>query len=150
MTYDWEGKANQESTETDKLPAGQHQVQIVRLLRGRRNGGEFVSKAGDPQLMVIFADEAGREAGTLVTLSEAAGWVLAKILSAAGANLKRMSEAGVTPAKFADLAWAEPQLVGRKLTIQVEWPEGSKYPKVTPVRAPAAAAEAEDPDTIPF
>jgi hypothetical protein len=158
MAYDWEKAATQESGEyAERIPAGVHDVRIVRVLFGSKNGGPFRSQAGDPQLMLIFADPEGREAGQMVTLSEKAGWVLARLLSAAGADMARMKADGVLPRDFTDQEFARANLVGRRLKADVKYKpgrDGKEYADLTPIRRrPDEAAPAEDDldsDTIPF
>jgi len=140
--YDWDKAANGEgSGQAAKLEKGEHNVEITRVLFGKKDGTEFRSKAGDPQIMVIFADNGGREAGLMVTLSIKAGFRLAQILSAAGANVQRMTAAKITPMHFAEAEFATKNLIGRQLRIAVDWPAGSQYPDIVPIRAQAAAPE---------
>ena len=160
MAYDWEKAANKEGGEyAERMPEGVHDVEVKRLLFGSKKGGAFRSRDGDPQIMVIFADREGREAAQMVTLSEKAGWVLARLLSAAGADMARMKGDGVLPKDFAHEDFARANLVGRRLRVEVEYKrggDGKEYPDVTPVRtrpaaAPPPAAEDDlDPDTIPY
>jgi hypothetical protein len=106
--------------------------------------------------MLIFADGEGREASQMVTLSEKAGWVLARLLSAAGADMKRMKVDGVLPRDFTNQEFARANLVGRRLKVDLKYKpggDGKEYADVTPIRQrPAEAAPAADldPDTIPY
>ena len=63
------------------------ELEVVRVIFGKKGGAAFTSKNGDPQIMVIFADADKNEAGEMFTLSDRAGWKLAQVLRAAGANL---------------------------------------------------------------
>ncbi len=160
MPYDWEKAATQEGgSETDRMPVGVHDVEIRRVLFGSKKGGAFASRSGDPQIMLILADREGREAAQMVTLSEKAGWVLARLLSAAGADMKRMKTDGVLPKDFANQEFARANLVGRRLRVDVTYKrggDGKEYADVTPVRTrpaaapPPAADDDLDPDTIPY
>lgn len=146
MGYDW-GKAS-EGGQAEQIPAGQHQLKIVKVVFGKKDGTKFASSNGDPQIMVVFADNQDREAAQMVTLSEKAGWVLASILKAAGADMAKMTERGITPAKFAEEKFAEAQLIGRVLTAHVSWEtadNGKEYASIKPLRA-----RAEVPDEIPI
>ena len=157
MAYDWEKAATQESGDyAERIPAGVHDVRIIRVLFGSKGGGLFKSRAGDPQIMLIFADGEGREASQMVTLSEKAGWVLARLLSAAGADMKRMKADGVLPRDFTNQEFARANLVGRRLKADVKYKpgrDGKEYADVTPIRRrpdEAAPAGDLDPDSIPY
>jgi len=162
MAFDWEKASTQaESDYAERIPAGVHDVVIKRLLFGSKKGGAFKSRDGDPQIMVIFADGGGREASQMVTLSDKAGWVLARLLSAAGADMKRMKADGVLPRDFANQEFARANLVGRRLRVDLKYKtgnDGKEYADVTPVRTRPAAAPAQpsapedelDPNAVPF
>ena len=156
MAYDWENNADKEGgSQAERLPDGIHDVKITRVVFGKKDGPAFASRSGDPQIMIIYTDAEGREAGSMVTLSPKAGWVLAKILRAAGANLSKMTSNGVKPADFAAEEFATVNLVGRELRVNVEWtmvPNGKDYVDVMPVTTGAnqQAAPAEPKGPIPF
>ncbi|MBM4020295.1 MAG: hypothetical protein FJ288_18570 [Planctomycetes bacterium] len=162
MAYDWEKAATQEGGDyAERIPAGVHDVEIRRVLFGSKKGGPFKSRDGDPQIMLIFADPQGREAPQMVTLSEKAGWVLARLLSAAGADMQRMKADGVLPRDFANQEFARANLVGRRVRAEVKYKQaadGKEYADVTPIRPrPAAPAEQTpltendlDADAVPF
>lgn len=161
MGYDWKTESEKSATAvSEKLPAGTHEVTIVRILHGKKDGTRFAAKDGSPQIMLIFADEDGREVSLMVTLSDKAAWMLAKILKAVGANVEKMTERGITPDRFEDETFAEKNLVGRQLTIEVTYREyqGKQYANVTPVmEQPAGGFDPEADlkaaianDDIPF
>jgi hypothetical protein len=134
--YDWNHASQQEAGEyAEKLPNGKHPVEITRVVFGKKDGALFKSKGGDPQIMLIFADELGREAFQVVTLSFKAGFILAKILEAAGADLDRMTADGVTPKSFAEPEFAVANLVGRQLEVEVVWSSknGKDFADITPL-----------------
>jgi hypothetical protein len=142
MPYDWEGAA--EGGQAEKLPAGTHDVTITKVIFSKKDAAPFRAGDGSPQIMVVMADGAGREVGQMITLSDKAGWVLARLMGASGANLGRMKADGVVPQHFADPAWATKQLVGRKLRVDIKWkPDG--YPDVTPIRRDPGAAPSLPP-----
>lgn len=137
----------------EKIPSGQHAVEITDIVFGSKKGGAFASKAGDPQIMLIFSDSQGREAAQMVTLSEKAKFVLAKILEAGGADLRKMDEKGITPQKFAEERFATINLKGKKFTADVQWEtaeNGKEYSTVTPLRKPPESKPEEDSDDIPI
>ena len=157
MAYDWEKAASQESGDyAERMPAGIHDVEVKRVLFGSKGGGLFKSRAGDPQIMLIFADREGREASQMVTLSEKAGWVLARLLSAAGADMARMKTDGVLPRDFTNQEFARANLVGRRLKVDLKYKpggDGKEYADVTPIRqraTDAPPADDLDPDSIPY
>lgn len=156
MGFDWEQEAAKEGGDyAEPLSAGVHDVEITRVLFGSKGGGPFRSRAGDAQIMLIFADREGRECAQMVTLSEKAAWVLARLLSAAGANLARMKADGVEPKAFADDRFAVANLVGRRLRIDVKYSaaaDGKQYADVTPVRQPpeTSGPEGIDPNEVPY
>ena len=142
MSYEWKKNADSKGPAyAEKMPNGINDVEITRLVFGKSDGTAFASKGGDPQIMVIFADNAGRECGSMYTLSHKAGWTLAKLLSALGSDLGRMEQDGVEPAHFADPAFATANLVGRRLKIDSKWiPPGNDggkgYFDVVPINRP--------------
>ena len=158
MPYKWNDNAEAEGQQqAEKMPAGLHTVKIAKILHGSK-GESFASRNGDPQILLVFTDGVGREAAQMVTLSERAGWVLAKIMAAFDppANLARMETDGVEPAHFMDPAFADRILLNRKLDVEIEYvtgKDGKEYPNVTPVRqaarATALAAPATDDDAPP-
>lgn len=148
--YDWEGAANSEGpVNAPKVPAGQHELTITKIVFGK-GPAPFQTSKGDPYILVVFSDPQGRECSANYTLSDAAGWVLAKMLSASGANMQRMKAAGITPQNFAAEEFCTKQLMGRKILAQVDW-DAKGYSAVTPIKKEAAAALApEKMDDIPF
>jgi hypothetical protein len=162
MAFDWEKASTQAASDyAERIPAGVHDVVIKRLLFGSKKGGAFKSRDGDQQIMLIFADGEGREASQMVTLSDKAGWVLARLLSAAAADMKRMKADGVLPRDFANQEFARANLVGRRLRVDLKYKagnDGKEYADVTPVRTRPAAAPAQppapeddlDPNAVPF
>ena len=156
MAFDWEQEASKEGGDyAERIPAGVHDVEITRVLFGSKGGGVFQSRAGDPQIMLILADREGREAAQMVTLSQKAAWALARLLSAAGANLTRMKADGVEPKDFADEGFATANLVGRRLRIDLKYKaggDGKEYADVTPIRRQPQVAETSgiDPEEVPY
>ena len=157
MSFDWNEKASEDGGGdfAERLPTGMHQVHIVKVVHGGKNG-TFESSKGDPQILIIFADQEAREAAQFVTLSDKAGWVLARILKECDppANMSKMTEAGITPESFADPEFAETNLVGRKLAINVEWKKsqnGKDYSDIVPVNTGDldAAVSAAKQETLP-
>jgi hypothetical protein len=152
MPYAWQTESEREVTpQAPRIPKGQYPVRIQRIVFGNRHG-PFQSQSGDPQIMLVFQDRQAREASLMVTLSEKAAFVLARLLGACDppANLARMEQDGIEPAHFAREDFARKMLVDRQLTIEVDHElgrDGKEYPRVTPVhgRAPASPpAPADD------
>jgi len=157
MSFDWNEKETGDGGGdfAERLPNGMHQVHIVKVVHGGKNG-TFESGKGDPQILIIFADAEAREATQFVTLSDKAGWVLRRLLQECDppANVTKMTEAGITPESFADPEFAETNLVGRKLAITVEWKKsqnGKDYSDIVPVNTGDldAAVSAAKQETVP-
>lgn len=152
MGFSWQSEAAKEGPQNaPKLSPGPQRLKIVKLVFGKKADGgikPFKSDKGDPQVMCIFGDAQGREGAEMLTLSDAAGWKLAKILAAAGANVQKMDEAGITPQRFADERFANANLVGRELQADVAYEKGKgadtkEYVRITPLMPqPANAASA--------
>jgi hypothetical protein len=155
--YEWQRKS-EEAAQAARLPLGEHRVRVAKLVFGNDNG-PFTSKGGDPQVMVVFADREDREASMYLTLSEKAGWVLAKLLGCFDppANLAQMEQDGVVPLHFADQEFAEENLLNRELWVQVtteKGQDGKDYPRVNPFKkttgpTPAPARPAPSPTAPP-
>jgi len=152
--FNWENTQEQgSSNEAEKLPVGRHAVTITKVIHGGKNG-PFVSKAGDPKILIIMEDSTGKEAATMVCLSDNAAWVLARLLKVVHpkVDLAAMTKDGVKPAQFADPEFANVNLTGRRLTIDLE-DAGNGYMDCVPVEAPDAKTEAKDVPSdsdIPF
>ena len=136
MVFDWT-HAERGEAQAERLPDGWHAVRIARIVTHRSSGEPFTSRKGDPQIMVVFADERDREATQMYTLSEAAAWTLARLLSRTGNDLERIKEEGVEPGHFADRRFAESKLLGRRCWVHVTWSEpddrGRQFSDVTPL-----------------
>lgn len=148
MGYLWQQESEREgASQAERIPAGTHEVRISKIIHGTRQG-PFQSRDGDPQIMLVFQDRQAREASLFVTLSEKAAWVLAKVMACCSppVNLARMQADGVEPERFSDPEFADANLLDRQLVIQVEWPDGAKYPEVTPVK-PRSASASPSPST---
>lgn len=150
MGYDWEGES-QKNARAVPIPASPPEgvmLRIARVLHAKNNGVAFRSRKNDPQMMVIYADAEEREAGEMITLSDEAGWRLAKILGAAGVDLADMKAKGLKPADFEDPDFAAEFLIpggrGLELRGRVSWnkaDDGSdkSYAEIEPIRgAPKA------------
>ena len=97
MSYDWDGEAKREGggSVADPIPATERTtLLVVRAIYERKDGTSFTSQKGDPQVFLVFQDSEGREAAQMYTLSEAAGWTIAKLVDAMDpdllAELKRL------------------------------------------------------------
>lgn len=145
MAYDWNNEANKVSA---KLGRGAHHVTVTRVLRGGKGGATFSSRAGDPQLMVIMANDAGAEVSSMFTLSDKAGWTLARFLSRAGVDTAQLMRDNIEPKHFANETIAKQWLVNRKLWVHVEYEtgnDGKRYSRVEPLTAEEASAVPTEP-----
>lgn len=150
-TFDWTRSAEEASG--PKMPAGLHRVRVVRVQHINRDGVPLTSNSGDPQMRVVYQDAEAREVSDILTLSEKAGWTLARLMAAAGANLAAMTARGITPAHFADPDFAIKQLIGRELQVQVTYEvsktNGKEYAVVTPIRSQGTTQAAPATSTSP-
>ena len=62
MVFDWTHAEQPAEAQTEKLPAGWHHVRVARIVTHRSTGEPFTSRKGDPQVMIVFADDHDREA----------------------------------------------------------------------------------------
>lgn len=135
MAFDW---TKNDETDAPRLPVGEEvDVQITRLVFTKKDGTPFRSQAGDPKIMAVFADDAGREAAFMFTLSDRAAWQLRSVLSCAGADLARMKADNIEPSHFANERFATANLVGRRLRIRVKGyvrEDGNLADGITPIR----------------
>ena len=140
MTYDWNASAaagQPEKKFAEELPEGRHTVHITRIIHGNQTG-PFESKQGEPQFMLVFADDQGREATDWFTCTSKQGWKLANLFQSFDPpmDLGKMTEAGITPEKFADFAFAEEQLRDRKFDMELKVApgrNGKDYRNVYPI-----------------
>ena len=114
---DWE-KAAEGQSET--MSEGYHRVKIAKAMRAKKSGDEFVSRDGDPQICAVLENEQGEQAICMFTLTEKAGWVLARCLKACGRNLQKMNESGVTMGHFHDETRAKKWLEGLEGWVFIE------------------------------
>ena len=155
MGFDWEAEAEGNGASA-KIPVGVCEVEGVRVITGSAKG-DFKSKAGDPQIMLIVQDEEGGEASVMFTLSDKASWVLARWLSRCGVDLKDMAAQGIEPKHFANQGIAEKFLVGVRTWARIEPDRDPKYTRVTPIKeeeaignVPAAKDDGPDLKDSPF
>lgn len=140
--FDWNKSASEEGQNAEKIPAGEGiPVKISKIVYGKKGGGSFHSRNGDPQIMLIFADQSGCEAALMVTLSEKAAWVLARIMSRFGLDLDALKAEGVQPGHFAEPTFANSRLVGLQGRINLKWKEDG-YPDIEPCESPAVTPSA--------
>ena len=118
MGYDWEGEASK-SGQAPQMPAGEHpKVCVSKIIYSRNNGEPFTSRSGDPQMMLVFVNPSNQECGVMFTLSEAAGWTLARLLSAMGHDLGELKRRGIEPQDFQNLETAKEWLTGHVFSGQ--------------------------------
>ena len=138
----------------EKIPAGTHTLRVVKVLRGKKDGTIFTSKSGDPQIMVVYADQEARECAEMLTLSRKAAWKLKNLLIAVGADLDKMDKAGKDWTDFEDEDFASVQLCDRPFRGEVTYKKGTgdhadkEFASVNPLREPAEAMPAAD--DVPF
>jgi hypothetical protein len=118
---DWNKKA--QGGFADKIPEGTGLKLKIKKVKHGGKEGEFVSKKGHPQIMVILGDSAGNEATQMFTLSEDAIWTLAKMLKAIypSGSIDKLGVYGVEPRHFANPAFAEQMLLNRDLVCDLSY-----------------------------
>ena len=123
-TFNWTEKATEEGGTSEKIPAGQSiPVTISKVVYGKKGGAPFKSSKGDPQIMVIFTDERDREAAQIITLSDKAAWVLARLLHRFGCDTDALNSEGVLPKHFAEPAIGNAKLIGLRGRIDLTYNE---------------------------
>ena len=135
MGFDWNGAA--EGGIAERVPDGIHKLKVLKVLTSGK-GGVFRSKKGDPQILVVLGDRHGREAGMMHTLSDKAGWTLAKLMSRCGVDLDALKAGGIEPKHFANPGISESWLVGKYTWARVETEpgeDGKSYVRVHPLTA---------------
>lgn len=169
MSYKWQDNADGGSDQPTKIPAGSGiRVRIDRIIYNKKGAGPFKSRNGDPQIMVVFVDDQDREAGQMFTLSDKAGWTLARLLSRFGVDVAALEADGIEPRHFESKAVADRYLLGLVGRVDVAWikgndgkdyaevtpckVEGDTPPKVQPKRQPPPQSNGSDltEDDIPF
>jgi hypothetical protein len=141
---DW---VNEGQLRAGKMPNGVFNVEVVRLLWEKRDGSSFRTSKGDQQFGIILADTKGREVMDMISINDAAGWKLARLLSAAGADMQMMKDKNIGMAHFKDREFAAKALIGRKLTIGVGYNLDSGYPEVTPMKPGTPEVEGDPAPT---
>lgn len=140
MGYDWSESAEGGGS-GDKMEPGIYKVTGNAVIRGSKKG-DFKSKKGDAQIMLVVENEDGAEAATMFTLSEKAAWTLARWLARCGVDLKAMQAEGIEPTHFGNTDIAEKYLVGASCWCRVELGTDPKYRDLTPIKEEEARAEA--------
>lgn len=147
MGYPWRDNANSEGPQrAAKIPKGNGiHLRIAKIVFGK-GSEKFASKSGDPQIGIVYQDQEAREAFEMMTLSDKAGWKLAKLMSAFDppANLARMEEDGVEPGHFADPDFAEANLLNRQLHADVDY-DNQGYVLINPIKQAGAENDAPPP-----
>jgi hypothetical protein len=144
---DWKKAA--ESAQAQQIPYGKYdRLRITRILRGKKDGTMFTSKAGSPQMMLVIADTEDRERIDIITLDEKNAWKLAQYLAAVGADLDGMTRDGVGVDAFKDERFALAQLDDRTFAAEIRPdPHNAAYAKIVPF---AAQPEKKVDDDIPI
>jgi len=94
MAYDWENESRKEGgNQADRLPPGEHTLLAARAIYGKQDGRLFTSRHGDPQVMLVFVNSKQQEAAQMFTLSDAAGWTVARLAAAMDPELPALMKA---------------------------------------------------------
>lgn len=143
--FSWSKAADGDVT---KLPAGYHRCVCTKVSRANKDGKEYQSKDGDPQILTIWENADGESAVAMFTLTNKAAWTLAQMLKYAGADIEKMEANGITPKHFEDIAFAEKQILKRECWVYAE-PKG-KYVNIDFVAEDSVPAEAIKQATQPI
>lgn len=111
MGYDW-------TSEDDKpvLSEGFHFVEVTEVRTQTKDGNPILSKNKEKMIFVTIEDTLDRsEQGVPLMLEGRGVFQLKTLLSRSGADMERMKVEGVDPTRFSDPAFAEKQLLGRKV-----------------------------------
>lgn len=132
MSYDWTEEADGDGN-AEKLPIGVHEVTTQNVVHGSGPKG--------PWVMVVVANEAGQEGTSVFTLTEKAGWKLARWLSRCGVDLAAMKAEGIEPKHFVNEGIANQYLMDKTLWVKVEAGRDPKYQEITPLKEEEVAKE---------
>ncbi len=119
MAFNWEEEAEKGGF-ADRIPNGDHEVRIEDVFYENKDG-VLRSSNGDPQIRIIVRDQQARECMMTITLSEKAGWVLAKLLkcSQPKVDLKALRSNGIEPSEFANPMIGDKYLLGLQFMARV-------------------------------
>ncbi|MEM9753115.1 MAG: hypothetical protein AAF916_06990 [Planctomycetota bacterium] len=137
---DWTKEDNKHSA---NVPEGYHRLEIVNFYHGKKGGGRFESRGGDPQVLLIFEDADGRQATAMHTLSEKAAWTMQKLLSRLGHDMAALNERSLDIADFTDANVCRELLIDRSCWAHVTHDQsGHKtYTNVEPMHADEVPAD---------
>jgi len=136
--YQWDAPAEAPKTVfAPKMKKGKHKVRIAAIKHASKDGVTLTTKDGDPQCIFVFANKAGEEAAQYATLVVDAdkSWAIRAILKSITPkiNFEKMAKDKVTPATFADPAFATKVLMGRELAVEIDYsPRKGNKPDGTP------------------
>jgi hypothetical protein len=163
MSTDWEAEAGKEEsgfTEKVKMEVGvTHEVTIIRAIHTKNDGEEMTDRDGNPQLMIVFANDEGHEHVGYFALGGRWAWKFAKLVIAAGLNIAQLKIDGIGFEDFADNDFASENLSNR--TLRLELYQNGAWVNANTLPSEAAAPEAVeelpvddnepiDPNSIPF
>ena len=108
-----------------KLPVGYHRCTCTKVARANKEGVEYTSTDGDPQLLTVWENADGESAVSVFTLTNKAAWTLAQMLKFSGANIEKMEADNITPRHFEDIEFSKKKILGRGCWVRAK-PNG-KY-----------------------
>jgi len=132
MPFDWDS----EDDRPPQLPVGTYEVEVVRVLYGNAAGPFVAPKSGAPMIRLVLRDARGNEGLDIIVLSDNpqdGSWKLKQYLHALGLDTAAMTRDGVMPSAFAEPTFCEPNLLGRKMNVQVSQEPGRQWPKIVPI-----------------
>ena len=129
MAFDW--NQAEQGGNAERVPAGVTHLTITRLSYKPKP-----ARDGSPKMMIIFSDDDERETYLVVSLSEKAAWVLARLMSRFGVDLDKLANQRVEPTHFVNPSLAEAWLLGLNGCCIVSYEkggDGKEYPNVNPM-----------------
>lgn len=134
MGFDWKGADGPVSNggggeRAERIPPGYYKLRIAKVLNEKK-GEPWMTKNGDPFVMIIFEDNSQREATQGHVCNEANGWKLAQLLSRLGWDLSNIIE---EPWQFSHSNIYEKFLTGEKSQCWARVDHDGKYANVMPM-----------------
>ena len=122
----------------EKLGDGLHDVEIMRVYYAKKDGTPYASQSGDPKVRVQFRDAGGKMVTVMFTLSDKASFFWRQICKFTGMDMEQLKSDKVEIADFADPAFGDKNLLGRRLKIRVsdwdgDWPNALAVDYADPI-----------------
>lgn len=117
----WDIDKEGTSDRGERLPPGVHEVEIIKAVKAKD------TKNRDRQLLVVFADDNGREALFFAPVEGAARFKSAQLMKGLGYTTQMIEARKLAPDHLLIQAVADELLVGNRCTIEISKKEGSDF-----------------------